>query len=47
MTQLKTKLDLLQKTNANNNEIVGVKEKITELEDISKRIQDFEAEPDP
>jgi len=47
LTQLKTKLDLLQKTNANNNEIVGVKEKITELEDISKRIQDFEAEPDP
>ena len=47
LTQLKTKLDLLKRTNATSNEVTGVNEKIKEMEDVSKRIQAFEAEPDP
>lgn len=47
LTQLKTKLELLQKTNANNNQVTVVKDKIKELEEINERIVAFEAEPDP
>ena len=47
LTQLKTKLDLLQKSNANNSEITSIKTKIDELEVIQNKIKDFENEPDP
>jgi hypothetical protein len=47
ITQLKTKLDLLQTSNANNSQVTVVKDKIKELEEINERIIAFEAEPDP
>jgi len=47
LKQLKTKLDLLETSNANSNQVTAVKDKITELEEISARIVAFEVEPDP
>ena len=51
LTQLKTKITALQQSNANDNKIIKemnqLEEKIKELEDINKRISEFESEPNP